>query len=663
MKLKDFAIFITIFLFIFISASPFKIRDDLEVTGNITSDSNVTADTFFGVLDGIDTMIDTVSYADTALYAKAYLNDSAYADTSGRALQANNADSLGHRISTGYLKNVMDTTAGIFIGNALDNWLFDSGYLWVRLGETLFSKYGGEELSFLDSSATYSRTSIQRGKVLLKDNAGNKTIGMITTGIGITNKNEDSAYVGIDTMGIYFSRYADQQVYSQFGLNNLTLKDTTGGSGAYIFGVKKDSINMLTKKSWLFNNLIRMNYGIYVDSSSTFANNLTINGNLTVNRVLSDTVGADLYFSFNRGYGDTLTADSINSNRSALDTIVNLKTTSDHSTIDTAIIDTAKIRGLYVQQGAEVDSGLLINGTDVIGLYVNHGNSIIYDDVTIIYKDPYYQSYFGILDPRDSNAWLQTANDLRLYKQGITGSVFTDSLWLRIDSTGYKVIKYGTTDTTARLQNGYVYALDSIKTGAIKSKSGTDSTLITDGTILLTDSIIGSDSYLTGFNKIASDSFLVGDNVIRDNGTYVYSDYIQANTLNSSYISNATGAPIRIQYNASTNPLIRWIIYNSDASTDTSLVEDSAAAVNGTKGRIRAYREFTFKQPTFHDSLATFGKVTVNNMFKLAEGRFKDDTVFMLTDTFTTFTNGMQFIDTTGDDSLYTRVRATWIKQ
>ena len=52
---------ISIFLF-----GLYKVRDGLNVTGDITCDSNVTADTFFGELYGIDTIIDTVPYADTA---------------------------------------------------------------------------------------------------------------------------------------------------------------------------------------------------------------------------------------------------------------------------------------------------------------------------------------------------------------------------------------------------------------------------------------------------------------------------------------------------------------------------------------------------------------------------------------------------------------------
>ncbi|MDD4690133.1 MAG: hypothetical protein PHE51_10355 [Eubacteriales bacterium] len=714
MKLKDFAIFITIFLFIFISASPFKIRDDLEVTGNITSDSNVTADTFFGVFDGIDTMIDSVDYSDTAGYAKEYLNDSAFADTAGYALTykndsayadtsgvALNADSLGHIVSTGYLNNTYDTTGtlrgarliGDTVGTGLPsattgrilmyatnlygyNSTHNTMFLDVTTPRMLFKSSLGSSDTTLN--LTYTGAAIQNATT-------NRRSGIVADGYGIGNWYADSLLVVLSEDGLNYYRYADQSIYATFGLNNLTIKDTTAGSGAYIFGVTKDSINMLTKKSWIYNNLMRMNYGIYVDSSSTFLNNLAVIGNILTNKITGDTleaseiVRADSLVIEKHGRIDTIVSEV-----ARLDTIVNLKTTGDHSTIDTAIIDTAKIRGLYVQQGAEVDSGLVINGTDVIGLYVNHGNSYFFDDVSIEYKAPYYQSYFGILDPRDSNAWLQTANDLRLYKQGITGSVFTDSLWLRIDSTGYKVIKYGTTDTTARLQNGYVYALDSIKTGAIKSKSGTDSTLITGGTIVLTDSVIGNGASIlftasaetlnwdasTGDGKVTGD-FKVGD-TLYINGNKIYNAGSTFN-LTSDGVSTTgsalfgayyppSGDTLDFKYNYGTDRPISWGIRNADDAADWSIYQDSAN-IGASTDRINFMKYSHFAQPVLYDSLATFGKVTVNNMFKLAEGRFKDDTVFMLTDTLTAFTNGMQFIDTTGDDSLYTRVRSIWIKQ
>ena len=100
---------ISIFLF-----GLYKVRDGLNVTGDITCDSNITADTFFGELYGIDTMIDTVPYADTAGYAFSYLNDSAYADTAGIAL---NAESLGGSYWNKYLTNVNDTF-GILSGDS-----------------------------------------------------------------------------------------------------------------------------------------------------------------------------------------------------------------------------------------------------------------------------------------------------------------------------------------------------------------------------------------------------------------------------------------------------------------------------------------------------------------------------------------------------------------
>jgi hypothetical protein len=304
---------------------------------------------------------------------------------------------------------------------------------------------------------------------------------------------------------------------------------------------------------------------------------------------------------------------------------------------------------------------------------IKHGNVVIYDDMTLIGDTTSNnQSYLSLSDVTDSSMIQIRPYSLRSFKSLTTASRDTDSTYWGVYQYGYDLLKYSTQDTTLKLRDGYVYAKDSVKTGLFKSLSGTDSTLITDGTIVLTDSIIGDGAsvlftasaetlnwnsttgglIVTG-NAYIRDSILLGDTVkIYKSSQGVSANKYYCNSIQAAVNYNPSGSPFTIRFNQGTNPLIRWLIRNEDSTGDSSIFEDSTYDITGDAGRIKIKRQTTITKPLIN-----------NNMFILAEGRFKDDTVFMLTDTFTTFTSGMQFIDTTGDDSLYTRVRNTWIKQ
>jgi len=624
------------------------------------------------------------------------------------SIGTNNPDSLGNRPASAYLINTNDTTATLYISKAyIDSFLDDSIssksafkmlnksikftnaagdtvkaliqgdfvglYDYVNnvtsvIGNQGFYKYntaGDSGYFYLrDSSFTFWDYSTQipviqmtvtdTGYGEIKVSGTENHLGIYAYGLGVTDTTEDSLVFTLTDEGLNFYRRADQQIYSRFGLNNLTMLDTTGGVGFPVVVMKRDTIYFDNLGSGgRFYNVSNRNWNL---RANLLADSLIqgLNGNFTNNLTVTNKATITDSLVTNTLLAESLDVDTIDTRKITADTSYSYRLTGKILKIDS----TATIKGgLNLGGGwtAGVDTGYFYNMSHVIA----HGNVIIYDDVTLIGDTlSNNQSYFGLSDVTDSSRIQIRPYSLRSFKSLTTASRDTDSTYWGIYNYGYDLLKYATQDTTLKLRDGYIYAKDSIFTGAIKSKSGTDSILITDGTIVVTDSIIGNgEGVITGFDKIQSDSVYVGDNLIRDNGAYLFTtaltlNNIQTDNIYATHYYNASTHPLRLWFNQATNPLIRWYINNADNAADSSAFEDSLPDITGKSGRIKIKRQTTLTKPLIN-----------NNMFILSEGRFKDDTVFMLTDTFTTFTSGMQFIDTTGDDSLYTRVRNTWIKQ
>ena len=299
---------------------------------------------------------------------------------------------------------------------------------------------------------------------------------------------------------------------------------------------------------------------------------------------------------------------------------------------------------------------LILTSLSIPGTFAVRNDSIIMSEASmLIFPEGTYQ--FTILQPPTNNTGevgTSTNNYLRGYIDTIygvnatfsgniyggamvlTGNAFAARYYPVSGDTNITVINYGTLrqmswgmqDITT---SAYLMYVDSHNIGAslnkfvintytnfmqpvlfdslatfysLKSLSGSDSTLITDGTIVLTDSIIGSDSYLTGFNKVNGDTIdadlvlQIGTNNITSSSNYVTSTGFQAtgyviaekyyHEVNQPMLLEATASG----YNDS-------IVFFINGKRDSLLMIDSL-------NNIIARDNFKF------DSLATFGRLDAN---------------------------------------------------
>lgn len=101
------------------------------------------------------------------------------------------------------------------------------------------------------------------------------------------------------------------------------------------------------------------------------------------------------------------------------------------------------------------------------GLVIYHGNSFIYDDVTLVGDTlTNNQAYLGLLDVTDSSHIQVRPQMIRSFKNLTTGSRDLDSTYWQLDREGFVLTNYATegkNDTTVNIKSGYIYAKDSIK--------------------------------------------------------------------------------------------------------------------------------------------------------------------------------------------------------
>lgn len=101
------------------------------------------------------------------------------------------------------------------------------------------------------------------------------------------------------------------------------------------------------------------------------------------------------------------------------------------------------------------------------GITLFHGNSYIYDDVTLVGDTlTNNQAFLGLSDVTDSSMMQIRPYSLRSFKSFTSPSRDTDSTYWALNNDGYILTNYadeGLNDTTVQINDGYVFAKDSIK--------------------------------------------------------------------------------------------------------------------------------------------------------------------------------------------------------
>jgi hypothetical protein len=98
---------------------------------------------------------------------------------------------------------------------------------------------------------------------------------------------------------------------------------------------------------------------------------------------------------------------------------------------------------------------------------IKHGNVFIYDDVTLVGDtNSNNQAFLGLSDVTDSSMMQIRPYSLRSFKSFTSPSRDTDSTYWALNNDGYILTNYadeGLNDTTVQINDGYVFAKDSIK--------------------------------------------------------------------------------------------------------------------------------------------------------------------------------------------------------